>query len=189
MKYLFLCNCYEDDLNHIPQDVEYLFVNCFITENENILGESNRWYIKPNFNINMKFFYIQKIRYKSSFYKAKKDMFSLPFNCVFKFGKCIYHIYNFVISENKIKKYVSKDVKKFLSNDLEYWFNLVDENKYNEYDFNITDKNEETIMPICNEKLYTKKRIFIYPVFNKTLNQIYKNDKIKNLYDVNEFEN
>ena len=163
MKSLFLYCCFVDDLNNLPEDIEYLFINTLAMDN---IDE----FIKPNINYTFKLMYVHRVRVNSHYYVANINI-SLPFNSRYMYNKHTYLCYNFEMRKEEIFNIIENifnDSIDDIFNNGSYWFNIHEKGdrfdyKYQNFNtslciFNNTFKSENENTDIikwicCNGKI------------------------------------
>ena len=131
MKSLFIYAIHEDELNNLPYELEYLFIN---TLNIDSFDKA----IKPNFNIHFKFMYIHRIRIDNHFYIGRNLNISLPFNAKYLYNNFSFFCYNFEIKKKDLIYYIDEihgDDCEEIFNNLVYWFNICSKNRCMKYTY------------------------------------------------------
>lgn len=119
MKSLFLYCCFDTDLDNLPNDLEYLFINTLVMDNIDD-------YLKPNINFMFKLMYVHRVRIDSHYYVANINI-SLPFNAKYLFNKHTYLCYNFEMRKEEIFNLIENifnDTTEDIFNNGSYWFNI-----------------------------------------------------------------
>ena len=129
MKSLFLYACFAEDLDNLPDDIEYLFINTLIVDTNK--KRLNEIYIKPYINPMFKFMYVHRMRIKAQFYRAKINML-LPFGAEYIYNRYTYNLYNFQIDKNLLIHYID-DAENVICKDIQYLFNLQDNDERCKY--------------------------------------------------------